>query len=152
MDAKAISYFFMYFGFLSIIINYVFYTYFADRINQQRAIVWAAGLGVPVLAGYGFVGTSLLSLYALVTLDCLTLSLIQGLIEGLLARRTTDDDRGEVFGISQALQGIASLSTALVFGLLSLLDLRLPFGWFAACLAMVAWLAWRQIERVTKPI
>jgi DHA1 family tetracycline resistance protein-like MFS transporter len=147
MDAKAISYFFMYFGFLSIVINYVFYTYFADRINQRKAIIWAAALGVPVLAGYGLIGTSVISLYALVTLDCLTLSLIQGLIEGLMAQRTTDDDRGEIFGINQALQGLASFGTTLVFGALSLLDLRLPFAWFAGCLAMVAWLAWNRPGR-----
>ena len=144
MDAKAISYFFMYFGFLSIIINYVFYTYFADRINQRKAIIWAAALGAPVLAGYGLIGTSVVGLYVLVTLDCLTLSLIQGLIEGLMAQLTTDDDRGEVFGINQALQGVASFATTLVFGGLSLLDLQLPFAWFAACMAVVAWLAGRQ--------
>jgi DHA1 family tetracycline resistance protein-like MFS transporter len=144
MDARAISYFFMYFGALSIVINYVFYTYLADRIDQRRAIIWLAGLGVPVLAGYGLVDTSLVWLYALITIDCLTLSLIQGLIEGLLAQRTNDDDRGEIFGINQALQGVASFGTTLVFGALSLLNLRMPFAWFALCLAMVAWLAWRN--------
>ncbi|MCY7353443.1 MAG: MFS transporter [Cytophagaceae bacterium] len=146
MDARAISYFFMYFGFLSIVINFVFYTYFADRINQRRAIFWLALLGTPMLAGYGLVGTSVLGLYVLVTIDCLTLSLIQGLIEGLLAQKTTDEDRGEIFGINQALQGVASFATTLVFGVLSLADLRLPFGWFAVCLAGVALLARKKIE------
>ncbi len=144
LDAKGISYFFMYFGALSVVISYVFYTYIADRINQRRAIVWLAGLGAPVLAAYGLIGTSLMWLYILVTLDCLTLSLIQGLIEGLMAQRTSDDDRGEIFGINQALQGLASFVTTLVFGALSLFDLRLPFAWFAGCLAVVAVLAWRR--------
>jgi DHA1 family tetracycline resistance protein-like MFS transporter len=143
-DAKGISYFFMYFGALSVVISYVFYTYIADRINQQRAIIWLAGLGVPVLAGYGLIGTSMVWLYVLVTIDCLTLSLIQGLIEGLMAQRTTDADRGEIFGINQAMQGLASIATTLVFGLLSLVDLRLPFVWFAFSLALVAWLAWQR--------
>ncbi|KAB7731409.1 MFS transporter [Rudanella paleaurantiibacter] len=143
MDARDISYFFMYFGALSVVISFVFYTYLADRIPQARAIFWLAALSVPVLAGYGLVGTSRVSLYVLVTVDCLTISLIQGLIEGLMAQRTTDADRGEVFGLNQALQGLASFATTLVFGGLSLLDLRLPFGWFAACLGVVAWLAWR---------
>lgn len=143
MDARQISYFFMYFGFLSVVINYVFYTYFADRINQRRAIVWLAALSVPVLAGYSFIGTSVLSLYVLVTIDCLTISLIQGLIEGLMAGHTTDADRGEIFGINQAMQGLASITTTVLFGVLSLLDLRLPFIWFALCVGAVAWLAWR---------
>jgi DHA1 family tetracycline resistance protein-like MFS transporter len=144
MDARAISYFFMFFGGLSIVLNYVFYTYFADRINQRRAIVWLAALGAPVLAGYGLVGSSRTALYALVTVDCLTLSLIQGLLEGLLARRTNEADRGEVFGLNQAFQGLASFVTTLIFGGLSVLDLRLPWAWFALCLAAVAVLAGRH--------
>ncbi len=147
MDARQISYFFMYFGFLSVVINYVFYTYFADRINQRRAIVWLAALSVPVLAGYSVIGTSVVSLYVLVTIDCLTISLIQGLIEGLMAGHTTDADRGEVFGINQAMQGLASIITTLLFGGLSLLDLRLPFIWFALCVGAVAWLAGRGVKR-----
>ena len=141
LDAQQISYFFMYFGALSVGLNYVFYTFLADRLDQRRAIVWLAALGTPVLAGYGLMGTSKLTLYALVTADCLTLSLIQGLLEGRLARRTTEADRGEIFGLNQAFQSLASFGTALVFGGLSVLDLRLPWAWFALCLAAVAGLA-----------
>ena len=89
-------------------------------------------------------GTSVLWLYILVTVDCLTLSLIQGLIEGLMAQLTSDEDRGEIFGINQALQGVASFVTTVIFGILSLIDLRLPFAWFGTCLAVVAWLAWKR--------
>ncbi|QNH61320.1 MFS transporter [Hymenobacter sediminicola] len=151
MDARSISYFFMCFGALSIVLNYVFYTYFADRINQRRAIVWLAALGVPVLAAYGLVGTSVVALYVLVIIDCLTLSLIQGLLEGLLAQRTTDADRGEIFGLNQAFQGLASFVTTLIFGGLSVLDLRLPWAWFALCLAAVAGLAAWRMPAVQKP-
>ncbi|MDB5236778.1 MAG: transporter [Hymenobacter sp.] len=142
-DARAISYTFMYFGGLSIVLNYGFYTYLADRLDQRRAIVWLAVFGTPVLLGYALVGTSKLAFYGLVTLDCLTLSLIQGLLEGRLARRTTEADRGEIFGLNQAFQALASFATALVFGGLSVLDLRLPWAWFGLCLAAVAWLAAR---------
>ena len=141
LDARGIAYFFMYFGALSVGLNYAFYTFLADRLDQRRAIVWLAALGTPVLAGYGLVGTSKVALYALVTADCLTLSLIQGLLEGRLARRTTEADRGEIFGLNQAFQSLASFGTTLVFGGLSVLDLRLPWAWFAACLAAVVWLA-----------
>lgn len=144
LDARGISYLFMYFGGLSIVLNYGFYTYLADRLNQRRAIVWLAALGTPVLLGYALVGTSKAAFYSLVTLDCLTLSLIQGLLEGRLARRTTEADRGEIFGLNQAFQALASFGTALVIGGLSVLDLRLPWLWFAACLAAVAVLAARR--------
>jgi DHA1 family tetracycline resistance protein-like MFS transporter len=151
LDARGISYLFMYFGALSIVLNYVFYTYFADRLNQRRAIVWLALLGTPVLLGYGLVGTSKGTFYALVTLDCFTLSLIQGLLEGRLARRTTEADRGEIFGLNQAFQALASFATAVVFGGLSVLDLRLPWAWFALCLGAVAWLAARREGPVPIP-
>lgn len=141
LSARDISYLFMYFGGLSVGLNYVFYTYFADRLNQRRAIIWLAVLGVPVLLGYGLAGTSRATFYTMVTLDCFTLSLIQGLLEGRLAHRTTEANRGEVFGLSQAFQALASFTTALVFGGLSVLDLRLPWAWFALCLAAVAVLA-----------
>ena len=144
LGARDIAYLFMYFGGLSIGLNYFFYSHFADRINQRRAIIWLAVLGTPVLLGYGLVGTSKAAFYGLVTLDCLTLSLIQGLLEGRLARHTTEDDRGEIFGLNQAFQGLASFATALVFSGLSVLDLRLPWAWFALCLAAVAGLAGRQ--------
>ncbi|KAA9332434.1 MFS transporter [Hymenobacter busanensis] len=140
MDARAISYFFMAFGAASVVINYLFYTYVADRLNQRRAIFWLAALGVPVLAAYGLVGASRVGLYVIVAFDCLTLSLVQGLIEGLLAQRTSDQDRGEIFGLNQAVQGFASLAGTLMFGALSVVDLRLPWAWFALCLAGVAWL------------
>ena len=144
LDARGVSYLFMYFGGLSMALNYGFYTYFADRLNQRRAIVWLAALGTPVLLAYGLVGTSRAALYALVTLDCCTFSLIQGLLEGRLAQRTTQADRGEIFGLNQAFQALASFATTLVFGGLSVLDLRLPWGWFGLCLAAVAGLAARR--------
>ena len=151
LDARGIAYFFMYFGALSVGLNYVFYTFLADRINQRRAIVWLAALGTPVLAGYGLMGRSHTALYVLVTIDCLTLSLIQGLLEGRLARHTTEADRGEIFGLNQAFQSLASVATTVVFGALSVLDLRLPWAWFAACLAGAAVLAARQ-EAPVSPI
>jgi len=141
LDAQGISYVFIFFGALSIGLNYGFFTFFADRLNQRRAVVWLAALGVPVLVGYGLIGASKVAFYIFVTLDCCTLSLIQGLLEGRLARRTTEADRGEIFGLNQAFQSLASVATTLVFGGLSVLDLRLPWGWFALCLAAVALLA-----------
>ena len=144
LDARGISYMFMFFGGLSIVLNYGFYAYLADRLNQRRAIIWLAALGTPVLFGYGLVGTSKVAFYVLITLDCFTLSLIQGLLEGRLARHTTKADRGEIFGLNQAFQALASFATAVVFGTLSVLDLRLPWAWFALCLAAVAGLAARR--------
>ena len=46
--------------------------------------------------------------------------------------------------MNQAFQSLASVATTLVFGGLSVLDLRLPWAWFALCLAAVAGLAARR--------
>ncbi|OGX88032.1 hypothetical protein BEN47_09760 [Hymenobacter lapidarius] len=59
------------------------------------------------------------------------------------ARRTTEANRGGIFGLNQSFQAWASFATAVVFGALSGLDLRLPWAWFALCLAAVAWLVAR---------
>lgn len=144
MDARAISYFFMYFGLLSVFINFIFYARFADRINQRRWLIIFALFGIPIHVAYANVGASLPFLYVIITVDCFTISLIWGLIEGLMAHLTTEEDRGEIFGINQALSGFASLVTTGVFGVLSLIDLRLPFYWFAFCIAVVGWLAWQR--------
>jgi DHA1 family tetracycline resistance protein-like MFS transporter len=148
LDGQGISYFFVFFGSLSIGINCLFFNFFGDRINQQRAIGWLALGGVPVLAGYGLVGSSQPLLYGVVVLDCLTLSLIPGLLEGLLAQRTTPADRGEVLGLNQAFQGIASFLTTLIYGALSLWDLRAPWGWFTICLAVVAILSRKHQQNI----
>ncbi|GAB3839137.1 MFS transporter [Hymenobacter jeollabukensis] len=146
MDARALSLFFIFFGTLSIAINYGFFTFLADRLDQRRAIRWLALGGVPVLVTYGLVGSSRTALFATVAVDCLTLSLIPGLLDGLIAQHTSEQDRGEVFGLNQAVQGVASITSTLVYGALSVLDLRLPWAWFALCLAGVAVVAWRAVS------
>lgn len=143
LDAQGIAYLFIFFGGLSIVFNYGFFTYWADRLPKRRAVVWLGVLGAPVLLSYGLVGTSKVAFYGLVALDCGTLSLLPGLLEGRLARHTREADRGEVFGLNQAFQAMASVATTVVFAGLSVLDLRLPWVWFALCLtAMVALAAW----------
>jgi MFS transporter, DHA1 family, tetracycline resistance protein len=150
MDAKGVSYLFMYFGLLSLVINFVFYTYLADRIHQVRFILFFALFGAVVLLGYANTGHSLFAMYAWLTVDCLTLSLIQGLIEGLMARLTDDVDRGEIFGINQALQGLASFVNTLIYGGLSFFNLHFPFYWFAFSALVVGMLAWEGIRHEKK--
>ncbi len=140
---KAISYFFIYYGGFSVITSFIFYRFLTDRLNQTKSVLWFAILGVPVLIGYSLVGTSTAVLYGLVAIDCLTIGLISGVVEGLIAERTEEADRGTLFGLVQGMQGFASLVTTLVFGALSMFDLRLPFVWFGITMAVVIWLTYR---------
>lgn len=150
-DTKSISYFFIYYGGLSVLTSFVFYRYWADRLNQNRAVFWLSLLGIPVLAGYALVGTSTWILYGLVTVDCISIGLISGMVEGLIAKHSDDDNRGTLFGLVQGLQGFASLVTTLLFGGLSALDLRLPFVWFTITLLLVMWLAFQTYRNAQQP-
>jgi MFS transporter, DHA1 family, tetracycline resistance protein len=146
-DTKAISYFFIYYGGLSVVSSFIFYRYLADRLNQHRAVFWFSLIGVPVLAGYGLVGSANTLLYGLITLDCLSIGLISGMVEGLIAQHTGEEDRGELFGLVQGLQGFASLLTTVLFGALSVVDLRLPFVWFMLTLTVVSWLSFQAYRQ-----
>lgn len=86
---------------------------------------------------------SLPLLYVTAAADALSASLIAGLLNGLLAQLSDEKSWGELFGLTQALTGLASLITNLVYGALSLLTLSAPFYWFALCMAALAVLAMR---------
>jgi len=134
MSAKDISYFFIYFGTLSIFSYYFFYTYVVNKINHQKFIVWMALIGIATHIAYANVGTSLLAIYIIVTLDTITISLLPEVLDGLVAQFSKVEYRGELFGITQALNGIASIVTTVVFGVISIWSLEVPFYWFAVCL------------------
>ncbi len=134
LNPKSISYFFTYFGIVFLITSYVFYTYIVHRINHTRFLIWASLAGILTHISYALIGGSPIVLYVVVTIDCLTIGLLPGLMDGLISRFTQSDDRGEIFGISQALMGLSSFLTTIVYGILSVISLQLPFYWFAICL------------------
>lgn len=142
-DAQQISFFFVYLGGMSALSNLLYFRYLVDRLNKRVVLLVATVLGVGLHILYANVGSSLPLLYGAVAVDSLSVALITGLLNGFLAKLTTDEDRGELFGLNQALTGIASLLTTLVYGGLATIQLSLPFYWFAASLAALALLCWR---------
>lgn len=142
-DAQKISFFFVYFGGLSALSNLLYFKYLVDKLNKRVVLIVVTFVGVGMQLIYANVGTSLSLLYGAVAVDALLVSLVSGLLNGFLAKLTTDEDRGELFGLNQALTGIASLLTTLVYGGLSTIHLSLPFYWFAASLVALGTLCWR---------
>jgi len=140
MTPVAIAYNFMYFGAVNVLSTYLFFTFWAEKLNKRRAIFVLSLLGVGIHIWYANVGTSVFSVYAVTTVDCFTLSYIGGLLEGMLASQTTDTDRGEIFGISQGLNSLANFLTTIIFTLLSLISPEMPFYWFGAAIAVVAYM------------
>ena len=134
MSPKEISFFFTYMGLISIIVSYIFYTKLAHRVNPTRFISIMALIGVLVLLSYTFIGASKMLIYVVVTIDCLTLSLIPGVLESQIGDQATKENRGKIFGINQMISSLSSILTAVVFGLLTIFSIELPFYWFAICL------------------
>lgn len=134
LQPSDISLFFVYFGFLSIITNTVFYAYIIEHISFQKWIRIFAFVGFLIHIGYVFSESSLLLLYIMISVDCLTISFLPSMFDGLIAEKTNDETRGEVFGIVQAINGLMGFATTVVLGGLSLISLTLPFYWFAVCL------------------
>jgi DHA1 family tetracycline resistance protein-like MFS transporter len=143
LDATQISYFFAFFGSLCAISNFLYFKYLVDRLNKRWVLIGAAWIGVGLHILYANVQSSLVLLYVAAAADALSASLIAGLLNGLLAQLSDEESRGELFGLTQALSGLASLVTTLAYGGLSLLALNAPFYWFAACMAALAVLAIR---------
>lgn len=134
MTPKEISYFFTFFGLVFLVVSYVFYSYFVEKVSPMRFIAWMSLVGILTHLSYAYIGNSQIALYVVVTIDCLTIGLLPGLMDGLISKYTESDDRGELFGITQALNGLSSFVTTIIFGVLSVVSLRLPFYWFAICL------------------
>jgi DHA1 family tetracycline resistance protein-like MFS transporter len=143
LDATQISYFFAFFGGLSALANFVYFKYLVDRLDKRKVIIVAAFIGVGLHLTYANVHDSKALLYVAAAADAVSVSLVGGLLNGLVAQLSEEETRGELFGITQALTGLASLVTTLVYGALSLLSLSAPFYWFALSMAALAVFAMR---------
>lgn len=153
-NSTQISYFFVFFGGASALTNFVFFKYLLDKVDKKKIVIIMAIIGAGLHVVYANVGQVVWLLYATAAVDSLTVALLGGVLNGLVAQQTADDDRGEVLGITQALTGVASLITTLIYGGLSAVDVRLPFYWFALSLAALAVLAFRiqgQIQEDPAP-
>jgi MFS transporter, DHA1 family, tetracycline resistance protein len=135
-SGEQVAYNFMFFGLLNAGTSLIFFRFFAERINKRTAILVCSAVGVLVLLAYAQ-ATTHLEIYLICIIDCLTISYIMGVIDGLIGKETNDEDRGEVFGIAQGLNAVANFFTTFICSGLSLISPELPFYWFALCLSAV---------------
>lgn len=75
--------------------------------------------------------------------DAVSVSSVGELLNGLVAQLSEEETRGELFGITQVLMGLASLVTTPVCGALSLVVLNASFYWFTLSMAALAVFAMR---------
>ncbi|MBO0932825.1 MFS transporter [Fibrella aquatilis] len=143
LSPQQTAYFFAYFGGLSALTNFLYFRFLVDRINRRTMLIISAFVGAGLHVMYANAGSNLWLLCGAVAVDTLTISLGSGILNGLFANLTGDDDRGELVGLNQALIGVASLLTTLIYGGLSTINLSLPFYWFAASLIALGIMSFR---------
>ena len=143
LSAQQTAYFFAYFGGLSALTNFLYFRFLVEKINRRTMLIITAFVGAGLHIVYANTGSNIWLLCGAVALDTLTISLASGVLNGLFANLTDNDDRGELVGLNQALIGVASLLTTLMYGGLSTIDLSLPFYWFAASLTALGIMSFR---------
>ncbi|ARK09861.1 MFS transporter [Fibrella sp. ES10-3-2-2] len=136
------AYFFIFYGLLTIVVNLVFFQLISPRINQKKALVVVAIAGVGVMALYAFAGSSVTLLYIAGAIDSLSIGLLAGLIAGITSQLAAKGEgQGSVFGDTQALGGVASFAAAVATTLLTALEPRAPFAFYALAMAVLAYRA-----------
>ena len=140
MEPLDTAYFFLYFGGLSFLSNIIFFRYIVSYVNKRKLIVGIILLSIVLQIGYCFSESSVTLLYVVAGVDALTVSLIGGLIGGILTGVTQEaGGLGEAFGNIQALGGLASFVTALANTLLSGVSMKAPFIFCALAAVVVLW-------------
>ncbi|HEY0111075.1 MAG TPA: MFS transporter [Fibrella sp.] len=136
------AYFFIYYGIITLVVNLVFFQLIAKRINQRKMLIAVAIAGIGVMALYAFTGSSVAMLYLAGAIDSLTIGLLAGLISGITSQLAAKGEgQGSVFGDTQALGGVASFTAAVATTLLTALDPRAPFAFYALALGVLAYRA-----------
>ena len=151
MGPLDVAYFFIYFGALASLANLVFFRYIVTHVNKRKIIIGITLLSIGLQIGYMFSESSVTLLYIVAGVDAITVSLIGGLIGGMLSVVTQEGGgQGEMFGNIQALGGLASFATALVNSLLSGVSMIAPFIFCAVSSVAVVWWAMRLPDEAKK--
>ncbi len=141
LDSKGIALIFLYFALLGVFSNTFFFAKVLTKVPPLPTIRIMLFIGIVVVAAYGiWGGRSLPALYATLTVDMLTVSLVPALIEGFVGKSADESERGELFGISQGIAALMAVVAAILATVLSAVDLRLPFAAFG--LATAAAFVW----------
>ena len=146
-----VAYFFLYFGALACVANLIFFRYIVTHVNKRKVVIGITLLSIGLQIGYMFSESSVTLLYIVAGVDAITVSLIGGLIGGILTVVTKEGGgQGEMFGNIQALGGLASFATALVNSLLSGVSMIAPFIFCAISSVAVVWWAMRLPDEAKK--
>jgi MFS transporter, DHA1 family, tetracycline resistance protein len=123
----------IYFGLTIGLVHFIFFKYISHKLNKKKLLIFGSIVGSVALFGYAFV-TQKWMLYALVPLDIISVSLLDGVIQGMIGKKLLENEIGSVNGLIQGFSGIVAFLSPVVAALLSLLGVGVPFFWFGFCL------------------
>lgn len=145
------AYFFIYYSIITVVVNLIFFQLIAKHVNQKKMLIGVAIAGVGVMALYAFTGGNVSMLYIAGAIDSLTIGLLAGLIAGITSQLAAKGEgQGSIFGDAQALGGVVSFAAAVATTLLTALDSRAPFAFYALALCILAYRAATMPEEAAK--
>lgn len=122
-----------------VVVQGVFFSRYVMRVDRVRWVRIMLLAGVLVMLGYGFVGANLALFLLIAAIDCVTVSLVPGLIEGLAAETVPEAIRGELFGVRQSIGLIATAISLVIATALAGVWVGAPFFVFAAAFVACWW-------------
>lgn len=122
-----------------VVAQLVFFNRYVMRIDRVRWVRVLLLVGVGVMLGYAFVGDRLGLFLLVAALDCLTISFVPGMIEGLMAEAVPEASRGELFGIRQSVASTGWVLALVVATVLSEVWIGAPFLVFGAAFVACFW-------------
>lgn len=145
------SYFFVFYGSLTILANLIFFKYLLPRVNKRITILVLALIGVGTQIAFAFSEQSQTMLYVVAGIDAVSVTLLGGIVGGILTKMVNESEgQGETFGNVQGLAAVASFATAVVNSGLAGVSPKAPFFWFALCMAATAFMCARLPEESRK--
>ncbi|CCG98536.1 major facilitator superfamily MFS_1 [Fibrella aestuarina BUZ 2] len=142
LTPKQASFFFIYYSLITFATNLLFFQFAVKHVNQRKMLIVLAFVGIGVMGLYAFTGGSVMMLYIAATVDSLSIGLLAGLISGLTSQLVSKGEgQGSIFGDTQALGGVASFMAAVATTLLTAVDARAPFIFYALALGVIAYRA-----------
>jgi len=139
LDPQGIANVSAFWAVILVVVQGVFFGRYVMRIDRVRWVRWLLLAGVLVMFGYAFVGDHLVLFLAVAAIDCVTISIVPGLLEGLAAETVPEAQRGELFGVRQSIGLLAMAISLLLATALAGIWVGAPFLVFAAAFVACWW-------------
>ncbi len=137
-----IALFMIYFGLFIAFVHFGYFKFLEKKLPKKPTLIFCILLGVVVLISYPFV-TKKWMLYALVPFDIISVSLLDGIIQGLIGKFLPEEKRGSINGLIQGFSGVIAFISPVIAAFLTFFGVGVPFYWFASCLLAILYFVFK---------